>query len=306
MLFKVIHVSADRGDWLGLQSNVHRVRNLPSKTEEQERNQPKLSAAMGLSQLATGSYLEAAFSFLATEPILGDSYNEIISSNDVAVYGGLCALASMDRVDLQRCVLDNQGFRNFLELEPHIRRAISFFCASKFRPCLEILDSYRADYLLDIHLQQHVSTIYSRIRTKAIKQYLVPFSRVTLDAMAKVFPPADGATALEGESEPSLVPELIKLIQDGTLDSRVDLEKGVIVSKQPDLRADVHREAIDSVKGYAHEAHLRLVRTNILQATLEVTPNYPGSVRAGMEEDGRGELHAAGVRRHGKGVGAGR
>lgn len=306
MLFKVIHVSADRGDWLGLQSNVHRVRNLPSKTEEQERHQPKLSAAMGLSQLATGAYLEAAFNFIGTDPSLGDSYNEIISSNDVAVYGGLCALASMDRVDLEQRVLDNHEFRNFLELEPHIRRAISFFCASKFRPCLEILDSYRADYLLDIHLQQHVSTIYSRIRTKAIKQYLVPFSRVTLDAMAKVFPPADGATTSEGKTEPSLVPELIKLIQDGTLDSRIDLEKGVIVSKQADLRADVHKDAIDSIKGYAHEAHLRLARTNILHANLEVTPNYLGSVRVGLDEDSRGDLHSAGGRRQGKGIGAGR
>lgn len=302
MLFKVIHVSVDRADWLGLQSNVHRVRNLQSKPEDQEKHQPKLCAAMGLSQLAMGAYLEAAFSFLGTDPSLGDSYNEIISSNDVAVYGGLCALASMDRVDLQQCVLDNHTFRNFLELEPHIRRAISFFCASKFQPCLEILESYRADYLLDIHLQQHVSTLYSRIRTKAIKQYLVPFSRVTLDAMAKVFSPTGNATTSGGESgASSLVPELIKLIQNGTLDARIDLEKGVIVSKQPDLRADVHKTAIDSVKGYGHEAHLRLIRTSILHAGLEVTPSadYLGQ---GAER----EVYPAGGRRLGKGVGLGR
>ncbi|KAK2758677.1 hypothetical protein FQN54_003367 [Arachnomyces sp. PD_36] len=308
MLFKVIHVSADRGDWLGLQSNVHRVRNTQTKPEEQEKIQPKLSAAMGLSQLATGAYLEAAFSFLGTDPSLGDNYNEIISSNDVAVYGGLCALASMDRVDLQRCVLDNQSFRNFLELEPHIRRAISFFCASKFRPCLEILESYRADYLLDVHLQPHVSTIYSRIRTKAITQYLVPFSRVTLDAMAKVFSPVDNPTSPPDTS--SLVQELITLIQKGTLDARIDLEKGVIVSKKPDLRANVHTTAIKSAKSYAHEAHLRLVRTNVLHAGLEIPQparNYPDPMQLGMEGDERGDMHGVGGgRRLGKGIGMGR
>ena len=313
MLFKIIHVSADRADWLGLQSNVHRVRNLQQKPEDQMKNSPKLCSAMGLSQLATGSYLDAAFSFLATDPNLGDNYNEVISSNDVAVYGGLCALASMDRNELQQRVLDNNSFRNFLELEPHIRRAISFFCSSKFRPCLEILESYRADYLLDIHLQQHVSVLYSRIRTKSIQQYLVPFSHVTLDAMAKIFAPTDSATlAVDEPDTSSLVSELIILIQNGTVDARIDLEKGVIVSKQPDLRADVHQAAIGSVKGYAHEAHLRLLRTNILHAGLEVTlppPTSAGHGRAERKEGESGELYTAGVgggRRLGKGISTGR
>ncbi|KAL2009957.1 hypothetical protein VTN00DRAFT_5764 [Thermoascus crustaceus] len=290
MLFKIINVSVDRGDWLAVQSNVHRVRNLQSKPEDQARNQPKLCAVMGLSQLAAGSYLEAANSFLATDPGLGDSYNEIITSNDVAVYGGLCALASMDRNELQRRVLDNSSFRNFLELEPHIRRAISFFCNSKFRSCLEILEAYRTDYLLDIHLQRHVSTLYTRIRTKSIQQYLVPFSRVTLDAMAKVFAPSVvGGTAQPVDSNSPFVQELIKLIQDGTIEARIDLEKGVLVSKQTDLRAEVHAAALESVRNYTHEAHLRLLRTNIIHAGLEVRPPA-GEKKIGGEERGPGKL----------------
>ena len=275
MLFKIINVSVDRGDWLAVQSNVHRLRSLQLKPEDQAKNQPKMAAAMGLAQLSVGAYLDAANSFLATDPSIGNTYNEVIMANDIAVYGGLCALASMDRNELQRRVLDstNGMFRGFLELEPQIRRAISFFCNSKFRPCLEILQSYRPDYLLDIYLQRHVSTLYSLIRIKSIQQYLVPFSTVTLDEMAKIFAPSVlGGTAKSTNTDSPFVQELIKLIEDGTLNARIDLEKGFIVSKQRDLRNYVHNVAVESVQKFVDDAHLRILRANIISAGLEVRP----------------------------------
>ncbi|KAL2831821.1 26S proteasome subunit RPN7-domain-containing protein [Aspergillus cavernicola] len=272
MLFKIISVSIERGDWLSVQSHVQRLRGQQPKQEEQTKNQPKMAAAMSLSQLHSGSYLEAANSFLATNPSLGDSYNEVLSPNDVAVYGGLCALASMDRNELQRRVLDNNSFRNFLELEPHIRRAISFFCNSKFRPCLEILEAYQADYLLDIHLQRHIQTLYTRIRTKSIQQYLIPFSRVSLDSMAKIFVLGTTDQTIQTDSNSAFVQELIGLIQDGTLDARIDLEKRVLVSSQGDKRLEVQEAALDSLDNYVREAHLRLLRANIVRAGLEVRP----------------------------------
>lgn len=293
MLFKVISVAIERGDWLSVQSNVHRLRGLGAKQEEQAKHQPKISTAMGLSQLHSGSYIEAANSFISTDPNLGDSYNEVLSSNDVAVYGGLCALASMDRNELQRRVLENSSFRNFLELEPHIRRAISFFCNSKFRPCLEILEAYRADYLLDIHLQRHVQTLYTRIRTKSIQQYLIPFSCVSLESMAKIFvlgTPADQTSQTESNS--TFVQELIGLIQDGTLDARIDLEKRVLVSSQGDKRTEVQEAVLDSLDTYVKEAHIRLLRSNIIRAGLEVR-RLNDDPRPKFEERGGKRGHGA-------------
>lgn len=271
MLFKLINVAVERGDWLAVQSNVHRLRNAQSKPEDMIKNQPKMSAALGLAQMHSGSYLDAANSFLSTDVSLGDTFNEIITPNDIAVYGGLCAMASMDREDLQRRVLENTAFRNFLELEPHIRRAIAFFCNSKFRPCLDILEAYRTDYLLDLHLQRHVSELYALIRTKAIKQYLVPFSRVTLTSMATIFAPE----VIGGEAQPTslsspFVQELIRLIKKGVLDARIDLEKGVLVSNQTDLRTEVQGKSLQSLRSFNQEAHLRILRASVLHAGLEV------------------------------------
>jgi hypothetical protein len=43
--------------------------------------------------------------FLETGPELGSHYNEVIAPQDVATYGGLCALASFDRTELKVSVL---------------------------------------------------------------------------------------------------------------------------------------------------------------------------------------------------------
>lgn len=44
------------------------------------------------------------------------------SLQDVATYGGLCALATFSRQELRSKVLDNIGFSSFLELAPEARR----------------------------------------------------------------------------------------------------------------------------------------------------------------------------------------
>ena len=60
------------------------------------------------------------------------------------------------------------------------------------------------------------------------------------------------------------------MIENGTLDARIDLEKGLLVSKQTDLRKDVIKEALESVEEYVNEAHLRLIRTNLVNAGIEI------------------------------------
>ncbi|KAJ5780810.1 26S proteasome regulatory subunit Rpn7 [Penicillium paradoxum] len=271
MLFKMVNVSIERDDWISVLANVHRLRNSQSKPDDAAKNQAKITAASALSQMHQGLYLEAANSFLSIPPELGDNYNEIITANDVAVYGGLCALASMTRDELQKNVLENQTFRTFLELEPHIRRAIAFFCNFKFRHCLEILDAYRPDYLLDVYLQRHIPTLYRVIRTKSIQQYMIPFSRVTLDSMAKIFAPE----VVGGEARPTdisspFIQELASLIEGGVLNARIDLEKGLLVSNQIDLRAELQRSALESLREFNQEVHWRTLAVGFTQAGFEV------------------------------------
>ncbi len=43
---------------------------------------------------------------------------------NVATYGGLCALATFDRSQLQKQVIGSQSFKLFLELDPLLREVI--------------------------------------------------------------------------------------------------------------------------------------------------------------------------------------
>jgi COP9 signalosome complex subunit 1 len=256
---------------MAVQSQVSKVRALQMKPEEMARNQPKIQAAAGLYLMSSFEYREAALNFVNTDPSLGDSYKEVITSNDVAVYGGLCALASMSRSELQTKVLDNTNFRTFLELEPHIRRAINFFCASKYSQCLDILESYRADYLLDIYLQPLIVDIYKRVRTKSIIQYFQPFNKVTLSSMEKMFAPKSSQASTNSSiSNTEFLNEIAALIEDGRLDARIDMEHGVLEAVEHNPRAEAQQRALDMVDKFINEARMKLIRLQAVNAGLEI------------------------------------
>ncbi len=270
MKLRLLNVSIEQKNWIAVQTNVQSIRQGGHKQAEVEKITAKLSAAMGLANLASGNYEEATKEFLATDPRMAtakmedptdeESYNEVMTPNDIAVYGGLCALASMSRDDLQKKVLDNASFRNYLELEPHIRRAVSFFVSGKYASCLAILNNYKADYLLDVHLQQHVDLLYAEVRTKAIRQYFIPFSHVKLAALATAF----------DTDQASIEAELTSMIKKEQLDARIDLVDRVLLARKVNPRTKVTMEALRTAKQYERTAHLRLMRMEVLNAGLDI------------------------------------
>ncbi|KAI4093931.1 MAG: hypothetical protein LQ344_002529 [Seirophora lacunosa] len=270
MNLRLISAAIDQGNWLAVQTNVQKLRSPGQQFAEAQRLTAKLSAAAGLALLASGNYKEAAQEFIEADPRMvqarlddpadEEAFNEVMTPNDIAVYGGLCALASMDRTDLQKKVLENSRFRAYLELEPHIRRAITFFVSSKYSSCLFILDSYRSDYLLDIHLQPHLGELYFQIRSKAIQQYFIPFSCATFAALATAF----------DTDENAVEKELTGMIKRGNLDARINLFDRVLVAKMIDPRRKVHEHALQTAKEYERTAHLRILRTEMINAGLEV------------------------------------
>lgn len=213
----LISVSMEQDQWLTVLSNVAKIQGVSQNPDEEKATQPYLKASEGLARMELGEYYLAARAFLAVDSGMGISCNTFMSPNDVATYGGLCALASMERGELQSRVLENSSFRTYLELEPHIRRAISFFVNSRYSSCLEILESYRADYLLDIHLRTHLEELYHQVRTKSIVQYFIPFSCVTLDSLNAAFA-APGTTVDK---------ELSKMIERKELKGRIDTRNRV-------------------------------------------------------------------------------
>ncbi|KAK4650264.1 hypothetical protein QC762_705870 [Podospora pseudocomata] len=259
----LVRVAIQRREWSMVAPHLVKM-TLGGQYPEEERNaQPFIRAASGIALLGQEKYWEAALSFLDADPnVPPKAYNELASRNDIAVYGGLLALATMDRKQLQSMVLENQNFRVFLEPEPHIRRAVTMFVNGRYSACIEILEGYRTDYLLDIYLQKHVSKIYAKIRSKCVVQYLIPFSCVSLDTLEKAF----------GSPERPIEEELAVMIEEGVLEARIDGIERLVNTVKIDPRAQMQASALVSAENYEKQAIERLRRMAIAAADLELMP----------------------------------
>ncbi|KAJ2966890.1 hypothetical protein NQ176_g9932 [Zarea fungicola] len=272
----VIHlanISLHRRDWNMLLTHVGKITG--GQSPEEEKLHHTLGRVMaGVAYLSVGSYSDAAKHLLLADfSVPAAAYSHVASPNDIAVYGGIAALATMDRANLQRRVLENQSFRTFLEQEPHIRKAVSLFVSGRYSSCLSILETYRSDFLLDIYLQKHVHSLFNLIRTKCIVQYFAAFSRITLQSLEAAF-------GLPGQS---LQDELMEMIRNGFLNARIDARNQLLVAVLPDPRAAMQEAALETAAKYEKEATEHLRRISILSAGLEVVPGKKEELGAGAE-----------------------
>jgi len=81
--------------------------NFQASTKESAQIITKLRCAAGLSDLAGKKYKTAARYFLQANFDHCD-FSDMLSPNNVALYGGLCALATFDREELQKHVISSR------------------------------------------------------------------------------------------------------------------------------------------------------------------------------------------------------
>ncbi|KAH6624840.1 26S proteasome subunit RPN7-domain-containing protein [Chaetomium sp. MPI-SDFR-AT-0129] len=262
----LVRVSIHRREWAMVGAHLSKLGG--SQPAEEERTvQLYLKISQGIALLGHLKFKEAALSFLSADSsIPAATYNELASQSDVASYGGLLALASMDRGELQRNVLDNAVFRTFLEHAPHIRRAVTQFVSGRYSACISVLESYRADYQLDIFLQKHVASIYSRIRSKCIIQYLIPFSCVSLETMNNAF----GGPGQDIENE------LADMIESGALKARINTIDKLVTTTAANPRAQMQEAALRTAENYEKQALDRLRRMGLAAADLELKGGRKG------------------------------
>ncbi|KAK7382143.1 hypothetical protein VNO80_00867 [Phaseolus coccineus] len=215
----------------------------------------KLRCAAGLANLEAKKYKLAARKFLETGPELASHYNDVIAPQDVATYGGLCALATFDRVELKSKVIDNSNFRNFLELVPEVRELINDFYSSHYASCLEYLGNLKANLLLDIHLYDHVETLYDQIRHKALIQYTHPFVSVDLNMMANAF-----KTTVAG-----LEKELEALITDNQIQARIDSHNKILYARHADQRNATFQRVLETGREFDRDVRSMLLRSNLIK-----------------------------------------
>ncbi|GIL49002.1 hypothetical protein Vafri_5484 [Volvox africanus] len=215
----------------------------------------KLKAASGLQLLRAKKFKLAARKLCEVSPEMGSSYSDVIALHDVAVYGSLCALASLDRSELRTKVISNIGFREILELAPEMRELVHSFYNSQYAAALRCLDALKPSLLLDVHLSDSVPQLYALIRHRALCQYVQPFSSVNLAAMAVAFNTAVG----------ELEKQLAGLIMDGAISARIDSATKVLYASKADLRATTFAKVLAAGEAYCRDTRALLLRANLVQ-----------------------------------------
>lgn len=90
---------------------------------------------------------------------LGSSFDDVIAPQEIATYGVLLALASFPRKQLRTDVVDNVGFREFLESVPEVREMVLEFYRARYAPSLTALERLKPTLLLDMHLHEHLDAL---------------------------------------------------------------------------------------------------------------------------------------------------
>ncbi|KAH1241008.1 COP9 signalosome complex subunit 1 [Glycine max] len=228
MCMSAILVSIEMGQFSHVTSYVSKAEQAPDAPEAV--TVAKLRCAAGLANLEAKKYKLAARKFLETGPELGSHYND-------------------------SKVIDNSNFRNFLELVPEVRELINDFYSSHYASCLEYLGNLKANLLLDIHLHDHVETLYDQIRHKALIQYTHPFVSVDLNMMANAF-----KTTVAG-----LEKELEALITDNQIQARIDSHNKILYARHADQRNATFQRVLETGREFDRDVRSMLLRSNLIK-----------------------------------------
>lgn len=212
-----------------------------------------------MAELQTKKYKSAAKHFLLANFDHCD-FPEMISPNNVAMYGGLCALATFDRQELQKNVISSSSFKLFLELEPQLRDIVFKFYESKYASCLKLLDEIRDNLLLDMNIAPHVNTLYTKIRNRALIQYFSPYLSADMRKMATAF----------NRTVEALENEVMQLILDGQIQARIDSHNKILYAKETDQRSSTFERAISMGKKYQRRSRMLVLRAAILKSNIHV------------------------------------
>ncbi|KAJ3663515.1 hypothetical protein Zmor_007770 [Zophobas morio] len=276
MCLNVIKVSVYLQNWSHVLSYVSKAESTPDFTEAQAKDSnqvivTKLKCAAGLAELATKKYKSAAKHFLQANLDHCD-FPELLSANNVAMYGGLCALATFDRHELQKNVIFSSSFKLFLELEPQLRDIIFKFYESKYASCLKLLDEIKDNLLLDMYIAPHINTLYTQIRNRALIQYFSPYLSADMHKMAIAF----------NRTVPALEDELMQLILDGQIQARIDSHNKILFAKDVDQRSTTFERSLLMGKEYQRRTRMLILRAAVLKSKIHVkSPQRDTSGQAG-------------------------
>uniref|UniRef100_A0A7S2K937 PCI domain-containing protein n=1 Tax=Zooxanthella nutricula TaxID=1333877 RepID=A0A7S2K937_9DINO len=249
----IIRLSALLRVYTNIQSFTSKAHHTPFKDET---GQSKIYAAYGLYHMTNKKFRDAALAFAQVRPsALGPSFLDVLCPQDVAVYGVLCGLASLERNEVQGKLLESPTFRECLDLVPQIRDIALDFCGFKYAACLSALERLKESLSLDVHLSGQVADICQQIRSRGMVQYFAPFLSVSLHSMAQAF-----NTDVEGVQA-----EVAQLVGKRQLDAKIDSHRKILHVRSSNQRKSAYLNAMRVSQEFVDSTQALVLRMNLLK-----------------------------------------
>ncbi|KAG0831151.1 hypothetical protein G6F19_006881 [Rhizopus arrhizus] len=238
MCFNTIKVYLDECNFTHVvQTYIARAESIPN-TAHNAISTAKLKCYQALTLLgktdAPKKYRSVAEAMIDIPFEAGSFCSDTLSPNDIAIYGGLSALASFDRRELQTRLLNNANFKNFLGLEPSLYELIESFYRSKYTRCFEILNEYKQLLRLDMFMESSLDRLMQLVHEKAIVQYCTPYSNIDMRKMARAF----------NIDVDTLEDYLVDLIgKNEMMTARIDSHNKIVRTKKQDKRTQAFEQS---------------------------------------------------------------
>ncbi|KAK9796991.1 hypothetical protein WJX73_009012 [Symbiochloris irregularis] len=257
MCLNVVRINIALGNYINVSNYVQKAEATPDIAKDPVLAS-KFRCAGALALIDSKKYQLAARKLTEVAAEMGNQFSEAMAAQDVAIYGGLCALASFDRSELRRHVIDNMAFHEYLELCPEVREVVADFYGARYSACLQRLARLVPHLRLDAILGPHINHLHDAIRSKAIVQYTRPFQSVHLPTMAAAF--GTDSTVLERE--------LAYLIQKGDVAARIDSHNKVLYARHANQRAATFSAVLKAGQEYLDNTSAALLRASLLKHDL--------------------------------------
>jgi hypothetical protein len=151
--------------------------------------QAQVRVCDALVALSNRDYAGAArrFTAISAAELPDDGMPAVVLPREVGLYGTICALAALERSELQKQLLHSSTFLPFIDANPSVLGMATDFHTGAYAKVLKQLEVLQTTMYYDVHLAPHRQVLTEKIRTHCFTHYVRPFGRLDLVKMAKAF-----------------------------------------------------------------------------------------------------------------------
>jgi COP9 signalosome complex subunit 1 len=233
----------------------------------------KLRIAKALFYLHQSNFEQSARTFLSITSCENIIYQfpQVISTHDIAIYTTLCSLATFNRNQIRKLLLENREFKSILDCVPLTRILLNEFLEGRYSSVIEKINHFQHTLLCyDLYFSRHIEKILQLIRNHLVITYLTPFSSVHLQDMCQVF----------NLTQDEIEDILCFLISSSQLHGKIDILTNTFQRNRPSPRDQI-LETVCQLSGKEFPAvverslfRLQLMKSNILIASNKESSSF--------------------------------